>query len=70
MAEPVVPVVIGVVLAVMTVVSVGASLTGNGQRLCDAMGGVYTPQASPGEVCPGGSWANLFRSIKKPEPTK
>ncbi len=37
-----------------------AELTGNAQRLCDALGGTYQPQANYTEnVCPGGRWINL-----------
>lgn len=50
------------IILIPAVIGGAASLTGNGERLCAAMGGVYTPQASPGEVCPGGAWSNLFRA--------
>lgn len=54
--------------ALMGALIFGATVTGNGQKLCDAMGGVYTPQPPPGDSCPGGKWRNLF--APKPAPTK
>lgn len=47
------------IFILVAIVLVGANLTGQSADLCKAMGGTYTPQAAPGEVCPGGRWSNL-----------
>jgi hypothetical protein len=53
--------VIGGIVALLagTILVLGATFTGNQETLCKAMGGTYTP--SYGDVCPGGSWANLTK---------
>jgi hypothetical protein len=56
-------------LIVMSIIVVGVTATGKQEQLCKAMGGTYTP-AYTGNVCPGGSWLNLFRSVPTPAPTQ
>ena len=51
-------------LIVMSLAVIGATLTGNQEALCKAMGGTYTPMGA--EICTGGSWANIAR----PKPTE
>jgi hypothetical protein len=36
---------------------VGATVSGNQENLCRAMGGTYAPTGA--DICPGGTWANL-----------
>jgi hypothetical protein len=44
------------------VIFTGATVTGNQEALCKAMGGVYAPQnAGRGDICPGGKWSALTR---------
>jgi hypothetical protein len=42
-----------------TVAVVGATVTGQQEALCKALGGTYKPVPAPQEVCPGGKWSNL-----------
>jgi len=44
---------------------IGATVTGQQERLCTAMGGTWTPAYPPEDVCPGGSWLNLIRQPKQ-----
>lgn len=46
-------------MTVGSVITVGASLTGQGKALCDVLGGQYTPVGTAGESCPGGAWSAL-----------
>jgi hypothetical protein len=50
------------------VIVIGATVTGNQKELCDRMGGKYTPQAAPGDICPGGKWSALVGV--RPTPSK
>ena len=54
------------ILVVMTLLVGGATLTGNQEALCKAMGGTWTPAPPPADVCPGGQ----FQNIVKPAPEK
>ena len=40
----------------------GAAVTGQGERLCEAIGGTFQPEAalSGGDVCPDGQWRELL----------
>ena len=54
---------IGAVTAVVTLVfgtlvTAGATITGNQEKLCEGMGGTFTPSHTE-NVCPDGSWRNL-----------
>jgi len=42
--------------------TLAAAVSGNSDRLCDRLGGTYTPEAaiSGGDVCPDGKWIALF----------
>jgi hypothetical protein len=53
-----------IAFAIGGVVIVGASITGQQEKLCTALGGKFTPAAPPADVCPGGEWRNLFRDVK------
>lgn len=41
------------------VLVLGASVTGQNERLCDALGGTYTPGEA--DQCGDGKWLNLVR---------
>ena len=51
-------------LLVMMFAVLGATVTGNQEALCKAMGGTYTPEGV--DICPGGEWKNIVR----PKPTE
>jgi hypothetical protein len=57
---------VAAILVFMGLVVVGAATTNSGKELCEAMGGVHTPQPPPADSCPGGKWSNLFK--QKPTP--
>ena len=42
--------------------TLAAAVSGNSDKLCDRLGGTYTPEVaiSGGDVCADGKWSNLF----------
>jgi hypothetical protein len=47
-------------LIAMTVLTIGASVTGQQEKLCNALGGHYAPAPQGQDVCPDGTWLNLI----------
>jgi hypothetical protein len=43
---------------------VGATVSGQQEALCKAMGGTYAPTGA--DICPGGSWATLIGARPAP----
>jgi hypothetical protein len=44
----------------------GAISSGQQERLCQALGGTYTPAPFQQNVCPGGSWGKFWSSVRPP----
>jgi len=51
----------GVFVALIVGLIIGSTVIGRQRELCTQLGGTYTPETAPGEVCPGGRWLNLFK---------
>jgi hypothetical protein len=52
-------------IGAMMVLVTGASLTGQQEKLCNAMGGHYVPAPMGQDVCPDGSWVTLAKVYKE-----
>lgn len=55
-----------IVIVGMSVLLMGAVLTGKGEELCTAMGGHYRPVPPPEDQCPDGKWRNLLQPHARP----
>lgn len=53
-----------VALLLGTFIVIGATVTGNQEALCKAMGGTYAPTGP--DICPGGTWAKLIGASGEP----
>jgi uncharacterized protein YqgV (UPF0045/DUF77 family) len=57
-------IIFAVIFAVPAVTSTAAVVTGQQKDFCEkAMEGEYTPDQT--NICPGGSWANVFSLVKE-----
>jgi len=60
-------IILAVIFAVPTVTSTAAVVTGQQQAFCEkGLEGEYKPDQT--NICPGGSWANVFKLVKENQP--